>query len=379
MNRSSFVIIGAGIWGLAMARLIAEELHESVTVIEQKNHLGGNCHSYFDSTTGIECHKYGSHIFHTSIPEVWAFITRFGSFNNYRHKVLAVYKGKTYELPINLMTINALYGTNYNPFQAREFICREAAKCGINAPANLEEKALSQIGRKLYDAFIKGYTSKQWGLPPAELPQAIISRLPVRFSYNSDYFSDPWQGVPLDGYGILFKRMADHPLITIQLNTEFNLKTAALPSCSQIIYTGLPDKLFDYKYGALEWRSLEFEWETVNVPDFQGTSVINYTDVEVPYTRIHEFKHYNPERQNIFTSGKTIICREYPKTWQTGAEAYYPVTTEKNLLLYDLYKKEAKKRGIVLGGRLGGYKYLDMDKAIYDAMSVFRSEILQSA
>lgn len=365
-------IIGAGIWGLTMARLIAEKRKEPVTVIEARSHIGGNSWSYFDKETGIECHKYGSHIFHTSDAQVWEFITRFGQLTNYRHKVLAAHAGRVYTMPINLFTINALYGLSLTPEEARDFVTQEAAKANITGqPENLEEKALSQVGQPLYNAFIRHYTAKQWEKVPTELPPSIISRLPVRYSYDISYFSDTWQGVPQNGYGELFNQMADHPLIDVRLNCEFAQMRHEIPSDAKIIYTGLPDALFGYKYGALEWRSLRFEWETLPIADFQGTTVMNYTDATPLFTRIHEFKHYNPERREIFVSEKTVICREYPAKWSPGTDAYYPIPTDENKFLYKRYKKEAEDSGIILGGRLGGYKYLDMDKAIADAMGSF--------
>lgn len=370
-----YFIIGAGIWGLTMARLIAEKFNEPVTVVEARSQVGGNSWSYFDAETGIECHRYGSHIFHTSNAQVWEFITRFDKFTNYRHKVLANHAGRIYSMPVNLFTINALYGTSLTPEAAREFVAMEAANAlGHKQPVNLEEKALFQIGAPLYEAFIRHYTAKQWGKAPAELPSSIISRLPVRYSYDISYFSDTWQGVPESGYGKLFTQMAAHPLIEVRLNCEFAQMRHEIPADAQIIYTGLPDALFAYKYGALEWRSLRFEWETLPVADFQGTSVMNYTDAEPAYTRIHEFKHYNPERREIFEAAKTVICREFPSTWRPGGDAYYPIPSIRNQKCYELYAREADKVGIILGGRLGRYKYLDMDKAIADAMNVF-SEI----
>lgn len=369
-----YFIIGAGIWGLTMARLIAEELGADVTIAEQRPHLGGNCHAYVDPATGIECHKYGSHIFHTSNRKVWEFITRFSQFTKYRHQVLATHQGRTYPLPISLFAINMLYGQNLTPGQAREFIAAEAAREHIDKPGNLEEKALSQIGRRLYEAFIRGYTAKQWGCDPCRLSSSIISRLPVRYSYDISYFSDVWQGIPESGFEQLFANMTEHPRIEVRLNCCWEQIRHEIPPNARVIYTGLPDALFDYKFQPLEWRSLRFEWETLPIVDYQGTAVMNYTDSDVPFTRIHEFKHYNPERREIFEAAKTVICREFPSTWRPGGDAYYPIPSIRNQKCYELYAREADKVGIILGGRLGRYKYLDMDKAIADAMNVF-SEI----
>lgn len=369
------IIIGAGIWGLTMARLIAEKRGEPVIVVEKRSAPGGNSRSFFDDATGIECHEYGSHIFHLSNPEVWRFLSRFTSLTGYRHKVLATHKRKVYAMPINLFTINALYGRNFTPEEAKKFIKAEAARAGIDKPANLEEKAVSQIGRPLYEAFIKNYTAKQWEKDPSQLSPEVITRLPVRFSYDMSYFSDVWQGVPEAGFGDMFARMLDHPNIRLRLNCDYQKIRNEIPEGARVIYTGQPDALFDYKYGPLEWRSLRFEWETINVADFQGTTVMNYSDADALFTRIHEFKHYNPERREIFEQDRTVICREYPAPWQPGAEAYYPLRSDDSLKRYALYAAEAKKTGIILGGRLGRFKYLDMDKAILDAMRVFDEEI----
>ncbi len=371
-----YIIVGAGIWGCVMANRIATDLNTPVTVIDRRDHIGGNCHSSFDKATGIECHCYGSHIFHTSLPEVWDYITQFTTFNNYRHKVLITHKGRVYAMPINLFTINALYNKNLTPTEAEAFLAAEIARDSVVTPANLEEKAISLIGRPLYEAFIKNYTRKQWEKDPCELPASIINRLPFRTCYNMDYFSDTWQGIPTDGYDALFHKLLDHPNIQIRLNTDFKEIRSQLASDTTVIYTGMPDAFFDYKYGELEWRSLNFEWETVPVHDFQGTSVMNYADADVPYTRIHEFKHYHPERKEPYACNSTVICREYPATWKVGREAYYPVNDARNTTIYEKYAAEASATpNLILGGRLGAYRYWDMDKAIADALHVFDTKI----
>ena len=375
-----YFIIGSGLWGCTISERIATILKQPVTVIDRRDHIGGYCQSSIDIKTGIECHCYGSHIFHTSLPQVWEYITQFGKFTSYHHKVLIIYQGKTYVMPINLSTINAFYGKNFKPTEAAAFLKSEIARDFIDDPRNLEEKAISLIGRPLYEAFIKGYTHKQWEHDPRELPSSIISRLPFRTTYNTNYFNDIWQGVPNDGYFNIFKRMLDNPLITVKLNTEYADIKNSIPVDSTVIYTGMPDRLFDYKYGELEWRSLRFEWETVDVRDFQGTSVMNYADLDVPYTRIHEFKHYHPERHEPFNCNKTVICREYPMTYRRGAEAYYPVNYERNNALYARYVEEVDKTpNLILGGRLGAYKYWDMDKAVADALHTFETKILPAS
>ncbi len=365
-----FVVVGAGFYGAVTAERIASVLGEPVLVIDRKSHIGGNSWSSIDEATGIEIHRYGSHIFHTANAEVWNYINRFGSFTSYRHKVLITCGERVFFMPINLKTINEFYGRNLSPEEVPALIAREAGSIGN--PANLEEKAISLIGRPLYETFIKGYTAKQWGCDPKELPASIITRLPVRSNYNTDYFNDPWQGVPLEGYGRLFERMLEHPLITVQLNTDFRaVKEKLSPEC-RVVYTGMLDELYDSRFGALEWRTLRFETETRPVRDFQGTTVMNYGEESVPFTRIHEYKHYHPERQEVFESGKTVICREYPKNYEAGDEAYYPVNSERNQELYRRYRELADATpGLRVGGRLGAYQYWDMDKAIGHALADF--------
>ena len=351
-------------------------MKQPVTIIDKRDHIGGNCHSSLDGETGIECHRYGSHIFHTSLPQVWEYINKFGEFTSYQHKVFITYQGKAYTMPINLSTINAFYDKNFRPAEAAAFLEAEIARDHIAEPKNLEEKAISLIGRPLYEAFIKGYTHKQWEHDPRELPASIISRLPFRTTYNANYFNDTWQGVPKDGYFSIFKRMLDNPLITVKLNCEYESIKSQIPADCTVIYTGMPDQLFQYKYGELEWRSLRFEWETLPVQDYQGTTVMNYADVEVPFTRLHEFKHYHPERKEPFALNKTVICREYSKTYKKGDEAYYPVNNTRNTEMYAKYAEEAAKTpNLIRGGRLGAYRYWDMDKAIADALHVFETRI----
>ena len=370
------IIVGAGFWGAVIAERMASVLGCEVTIIDERAHIGGNCHSSLDEETGIECHRYGSHIFHTSSEEVWNYINRFSAFNGYQHKVFTMCRGKVYTMPINLSTIESFYGRHMTPSEAEAFLQAEIARDRTDNPANLEEKAISLIGRPLYEAFIQGYTQKQWEHDPRLLPANIITRLPFRTSYNANYFSDPWQGVPVDGYFKIFERMLDNPRITLKLETSFESVQGALPKDTLVVYTGLPDRLFNYRFGELEWRSLRFEWEVVPVRDWQGTAVMNYADRDVPYTRIHEFKHYHPERTVPMQSAKSVICREYSRTWHRGDEAYYPVNDEKNNALYARYQAEAAKNpNLILGGRLGAYRYWDMDKAIADALTTFREKI----
>lgn len=376
--KTHFFIIGAGIWGCVLAERIASVLRQPVVIVEKRPHIGGNCWSSLDEDTGIECHRYGSHIFHTSIRAVWDYITQFTSFTSYQHKVFTMHGGKVYSMPINLGTINAFYGKNFSPSEAEAFLQSEIARDRIEEPANLEEKAISLIGRPMYEAFIKGYTAKQWECDPRQLSSSIISRLPFRSNYNANYFNDVWQGVPEDGYSGLFKKLLNDPLITIKLNTSYQEIREQLPSDAIVFYTGMPDTLFDYALGPLEWRSLRFEWETKGMCDYQGTAVMNFADEDVPYTRVHEFKHYHPERNVPYNLDKTVICREYSQTWKTGSEPYYPVNNERNNALYAQYAQLAEKSGIFLGGRLGAYRYWDMDKAIANALETFAAKFTRN-
>ncbi|MDR2727183.1 MAG: UDP-galactopyranose mutase, partial [Deltaproteobacteria bacterium] len=282
-------------------------------------------------------------------------------------------------MPISLDTINAFYGTRLKPYEVESFLRKEAESAGIREPRNLEEKAVSLIGRPLYEALIKGYTRKQWNRDPRELPAAIITRLPVRADYNTCYFSDPYQGVPVEGYGRLIARLLAHERITVRTGVDFDGElrrlAAARPDLT-VIYTGMIDRYFDWCYGELEWRSLRFEFETVNVRDYQGVSVMNYADADVPYTRIHEFKHYHPERTEAFACAKSVICREYPLDHAAGREPYYPVNSAANQALYARYRQRADSlRKVIFCGRLGTYAYCDMDVAVKQALDIFARDI----
>lgn len=372
MTPSSFkyIVVGAGLWGGVIAESIASRLGERVLVVERRSHTGGNCHSAADPDTGIECHTHGSHIFHTAIPEVWEYINRFATFTNYRHKVLIERSGRVYPMPISLATINTFYGKNLKPHEAEAFIRAEAARDFQGEPQNLEEKAVSLIGRPLYEAFIKGYTTKQWARDPRKLPAAIITRLPVRTNYDTGYFNDAWQGMPADGYAALFQKLFDNPLIEVMLDTDFIDIADQVSAEFPVFYSGPLDALFRYAHGPLEWRSLRFEREIVPHADFQGTAVMNQGDADVPYTRIHEFKHLHPERGP--QGDRSVIVREYPKTFSPGDEAYYPVNTPENERILRAYRDELRARkNIFPGGRLGAYAYMDMDKTIASALACF--------
>ena len=352
------IVAGAGIWGCTVARRLAEA-GRKVLVLEKRPVIGGNVRCETDEETGIEVHSYGSHIFHTHIPEVWEFVNRFVTFNGYQHKVLAKYKGKTYFLPLGLALINKFFGTELNPGEVADFMADEAHS------------------KAIFDAFFRGYTSKQWGKAPEEIDPSIIKRVPVRSNYDVNYFNDYNQGIPLTGYNSLFDRLLDHPNITVRCNAEFRLEGNHfkvdgddLPNVP-VYYSGPIDALFGYKFGALPWRTLRFETEKLDVKDYQGTSVVNYTEAEVPFTRIHEFKHYHPEQKEVMDCGKTIIMREYSATWKSGDEPYYPIDNADSRELLTKYQSEAMNiHNLVIGGRLGGYKYYDMDKSIYTALKI---------
>ena len=372
MQEVDVIVAGAGLWGCTVARVLAEA-GRKVLVLEKRDVVGGNVRCATDPETGIEVHTYGSHIFHTHLDDVWNFVRRFVAFNGYQHKVLARYNGKTYFLPLGLALVNQFYGLDLTPAELPAFIRAEAAKApATDGAVNFETQAISFIGKPLYDAFIREYTRKQWGTDPKNLSADIIRRLPVRASYDVNYFPDYRQGIPLSGYNSLFDRLLDHPNVSVRCRTGFHFGTVAelgLPAATPVFYSGPVDALFDYRFGALPWRSLRFETERVAVPDFQGTSVVNYTGAEVPYTRIHEFKHYHPEDRAVMEAPSTIVCREYPKTWQPGDEPYYPVDTPASRELLARYRAEAAKTpNLIVGGRLGGYGYYDMDRSIGNAL-----------
>lgn len=370
-----FLVAGCGFFGAVIAERIANILKEHVVVIDKRNHIGGNCYSETDAVTGIEYHKYGTHIFHTSDEKVWNYIRQFTDFNQYRHQVLTTYKNKVYQMPINLRTINAFYGLNLKPNEAKLLLEAEIAKANLSNPINFEERAISLIGRDLYEALIRGYTLKQWQKDPSDLPASIINRLPVRYNYDDRYYYSRWEGIPLNGYTQVFRNMLSNKKIEIRLSTDFFNIRQFLSSDTHIIYSGPIDQYFDYKFGRLEWRTLRFEKEIIDMDDFQGTSVMNYADIEVPFTRIHEPKHLHPERH--VSPNKTLIFKEYSEKAVLSNE-YYPVNTDKNQQLLQLYKNAAeRKKNLIVCGRLGDYAYYDMHQTIRRALDVFENKIMQ--
>jgi len=374
------LVVGSGFFGLTIAERVASQLNKRVTVIERRDHLGGNAYSEWDAETGIEVHKYGAHLFHTSNEAIWNYVNQFTSFTNYQHRVYSNYRGEVYPLPINLGTINQFFRSAHSPDEARKLIAEQAAEFDRDAAQNLEERGISLIGRPLYEAFIRDYTAKQWQTPTTELPAEVISRLPVRYNYNNRYFSDRFEGLPVEGYAAWLERMADHPLIDVQLETDFFDAKQALSKdrvrgSVPVVYTGPLDRYFDYSRGELGWRTLDFEREVRNVGDFQGTSVMNYADLDVPYTRIHEFRHFHPERTE-YPKDKTVIMREYSRIAEKGDEPYYPINTPADRAMLSEYRQlAAAEEGVFFGGRLGTYQYLDMHMAIGSALSMFTNKI----
>ena len=375
------MIVGSGFFGLTVAERVATDLGRRVLVLERRDHLGGNAYSERDPDTGIEVHRYGAHLFHTSNARVWEYVNRFSAFTPYVHRVRTVHGGQVYALPINLGTINQFFRAAMSPDEARALIARQAAEVAPGAARNLEEKAVSLIGRPLYEAFVRGYTAKQWQTDPRDLPASIITRLPVRYTYDDRYFSDTWEGLPVDGYTALLERMAGHPLVDVRLRSDFFDVRGQLPDVP-VVYTGALDRYFDHCEGRLGWRTLDLEREVVPVGDFQGTPVMNYADEDVPWTRIHEFRHFHPERSH--PPDRTVIVREHSRAAQPGDEPYYPVGTAADRAVLARYRAlAAREDGVLFGGRLGTYQYLDMHMAIASALQLYddvvRPHLLEGA
>ena len=368
------VVVGSGLFGLTIAERCANELGLHVLVIERRHHIGGNAYSQADAETGIEVHVYGAHLFHTSNERVWDYVNRFTSFTNYQHRVFAKYQGQVYSFPMNLGLINQFFGKSHTPDEARALIAEQSSEIDTADAANLEEKGISLIGRSLYEAFVRGYTAKQWQTDPKELSPDIISRLPVRYNFENRYFADKFEGLPVDGYTAWLTRMADHPNIEVRLETDFFDVADEFRGKVPIVYTGPVDEYFGNSEGRLSWRTVDLEAEVKHVDDFQGCSVMNYNDQEVPFTRIHEFKHFHPER--TYLPGKTVIVHEYSRFAEETDEPYYPINTAEDRAKLLKYRERAKSEPMVLfGGRLGTYKYLDMHMAIGSALSMFENKL----
>ncbi|MEU7991629.1 UDP-galactopyranose mutase [Rothia amarae] len=376
---ADLVVVGSGLFGLTIAERAATELGLKVALLDRRSHIGGNAYSKKEEQTGIEVHQYGAHLFHTSNERVWEYVNRFTDFTNYVHKVYTNHNGVVYPMPINLGTINQFFNAAYSPAEAKALIQEQAGELAGTDPQNLNDKGIQLIGRPLYEAFIKHYTAKQWQTDPADLPASIISRLPVRYNYDNRYFNDKYEGLPVDGYAAWLERMAAHENIEVHLNTDFfedghEYSRSNVIGQVPVIYTGPIDRYFDFAEGDLSWRTIDLEQEVLPIEDFQGCAVMNYPDADQPYTRIHEFRHFHPERD--YTKDATVIMREFSRFAEKGDEPYYPVNTsvdrEKLLAYRDLAKGEDK---VLFGGRLGTYKYLDMHMAIGAALSMFDNKI----
>lgn len=376
MSTPDLVVVGSGFFGLTIAERCAEELGLQVLVLERRSHLGGNAYSEKEPTTGIEVHKYGAHLFHTSNERVWEYVNRFTSFTDYKHRVFGKYQGQVYSLPMNLGLINQFFGRSHTPDEARALIAEQSSEIATEDATNLEEKAISLIGRPLYEAFIKGYTAKQWQTDPTKLSADIITRLPVRYTFENRWFNDTHEGLPVDGYTAWLTRMAEHPNIEVRLETEWRDVADQYRGRVPVVYTGPVDEYFGNSEGRLSWRTVDLEASVVDVDDFQGTGVVNANDQDVPHTRIIEFKHFHPERAKTHLPGKSVIVHEYSRFAEEGDEPYYPVNTAEDRAILLRYRELAKAEPMVLfGGRLGTYQYLDMHMAIGSALSMFDNRL----
>ncbi len=371
-----YLIVGAGLFGSIFA-YEASRAGKRVLVIDQRNHIGGNI--YTKEVEGIQVHEYGAHIFHTSDRQVWDYVQQFAEFNRYTNSPVARYGDELYNLPFNMNTFSRMWGVR-TPQEAKEIIDRQIQEAGITEPKNLEEQALSLVGRDIYEKLVKGYTEKQWGRRAAELPSFIIRRLPVRFVYDNNYFNDQYQGIPVGGYTRMIAKMLEG--IEVRLDTNFFAERRKLEEqAEKILFTGMIDAYYDYCYGELEYRSLRFETETLDVENYQGNAVVNYTEYEIPYTRIIEHKHFEFGCQGGYgntgeTNPKTVITREYPAAWEKGAEPYYPMNDEKNNRLYEKYKALAEKEErVIFGGRLGMYRYYDMHQVVAEALKCVKENL----
>lgn len=360
-----YLIVGAGLFGATFA-YEATKRGKTCLVIDKRSHIGGNI--YNEKIEGINVHKYGAHIFHTNDKEIWDYVNQFVEFNRYTNSPIAIYNGEVYNLPFNMNTFNKLWGV-ITPQEARDKIDEQRMRFEINTPKNLEEQAISLVGTDIYEKLVKGYTEKQWGRAATELPAFIINRLPVRFTYDNNYFNDKYQGIPIGGYNPIIEKMLEK--CDVQLNTDFfDDKEKYKRVGTKIVYTGMIDQFYDYKYGILEYRSLMFEHEIINEDNYQGNAVVNYTDRETPYTRIIEHKHFE-----FGTQDKTVITKEYPTNWNVGDEPYYPINNEVNAEIYRNYKELAsKEKNVIFGGRLATYKYFDMHQVIGQALNIVKKE-----
>ena len=371
MKKYDYLIVGAGLFGAVFAQE-AKKAGKKCLVIDKRNHIAGNI--YTEEIEKIQVHRYGAHIFHTSDKEVWNYVNQFAEFNRYTNSPVANYKGEIYNLPFNMNTFQKLWGV-ITPREAKEKIEFQKREYAVEHPQNLEEQAINLIGPDVYTKLVKGYTEKQWGRRATELPAFIIKRLPVRFTYDNNYFNDAYQGIPMGGYTKMVERMLTGTEVILQVDfLKEREKYGVL--AEKTIYTGMIDEYFGYCYGELEYRSLRFETEVLEEENYQGNAVVNYTEYEIPYTRIIEHKHFEFGCENGIYNPKTVITREYPQNWKKGDEPYYPLNNEKNVMLYEKYRKLAEQEGnVIFGGRLGQYKYYDMDDTIAAALHCVHTEL----
>ncbi len=356
-----YLIVGAGLFGAVFAHE-AKKAGKKCLVIDKREHVGGNV--YTEEIDGIHVHKYGAHIFHTSEKRIWDYINQFSEFNNYINQPIAIYRNELYNLPFNMNTFSKMWGIR-TPAEAKKIINSQIAELNIGEPKNLEEQALKLVGRDVYEKLVKGYTQKQWGRECRDLPAFIIKRLPLRFTYDNNYFNDRYQGIPVDGYTAVVERMLDG--VPVQLNTDY-FDVRGDIEADKVVYTGMIDRFYDYRLGVLEYRSVRFETEKLDCENYQGNAVVNYTSSDVEYTRIIEHKHFN-----FGTQKNTIISREYSSEWKKGDEPYYPINDDRNNSLYNEYKKLSEREdNVIFGGRLGQYRYYDMDKVIMAALELCR-------
>lgn len=377
MNRPDLLVVGAGFFGLTVAEHAARELGKRVLVLERRDHIGGNCYDYVDHETNINIHRFGSHLFHTPHEDVWNYVNRFSEFTPYEHRVFARSGDQVYSFPMNLGLISQFFGKYLTPDEAKALIAEQASEFDPETATNLEEKAISLIGRPLYEAFVKNYTAKQWETDPKELDPGIITRLPVRYTFDNRYFNDRWQGLPTNGYTALFQKMVDSPLIEVRYGVDY-LKEREQWAGIPTVYTGPLDEYFGYSEGRLPWRTVDLVHEVVETDDFQGTAVMNYNDAEPRFTRILEWKHLDPLASDRKIEGKTIITREYSRFAGENDECYYPINSEGSRELANHYRNLAKQeeaKGIYFGGRLAGYLYLDMFQAIKGAFHLWEKKV----
>jgi len=366
MDKYDYLVVGAGLFGAVFA-YEAKKKGKKCLVIDKRSHIAGNI--YTENVEDINVHKYGAHIFHTSNKEVWDYVNQFAEFNRYTNSPIARYKNEVYNLPFNMNTFSKLWGV-FTPEEAKQKIEEELKSTNIDEPKNLEEQGIKLVGKTIYEKLVKGYTEKQWGKRAEELPAFIIKRLPVRFTYDNNYFNDKYQGIPVGGYTQIIEKMLEG--IDVKLNCDFFENREELENCAnKIVFTGMIDKYYDYKFGELEYRSLRFETELLDEENYQGNAVVNYTEYEVPFTRIIEHKHFEFGEQP-----KTVITREYPDNWNRDKEPYYAINNDRNNDLYAKYLEESKKENnVIFGGRLGMYKYFDMDDTIEEALKCVRKEL----